>query len=39
LIFLFDIGTVPTVWYFFEGSLSLIFLFDIGTVPTVWYVF
>ena len=31
-IFLLDLGTVPTVWYFL-----LIFLLDLGTVPTVWY--
>ena len=28
MVFLFDLGTVPTVWYF---------MFDFGIVPTVWY--
>jgi len=45
-IFLLDLGTVPTVWYFlflfFYWLLELfrqcdIFLLDFGTVLTVWY--
>jgi hypothetical protein len=31
-IFLMDLGTVPTVWYFL-----FYFLLDLGTVLTVWY--
>jgi hypothetical protein len=46
-----DLGTVPTVWYFFSFSFygfwncsnsvvfSVFHSMDLGTVPTVWYSF
>ena len=35
VVFLLDIGAVPTVWYLLLDSDS--FLLDIGAVPTVRY--
>ena len=46
VVFLLDIGAVPTVRYCFfsvrywscsDSAVFVVFLLDIGAVPTVWY--
>jgi hypothetical protein len=40
-ILIYDLGTVPTEWYFFVlGTVPTVwYFFVLGTVPTVWYFF
>jgi hypothetical protein len=46
VVFLLDVGAVPTVWYLFfsvrywscsDSVIFVVFLLDVGAVPTVWY--
>ena len=46
VVFLLDIGAVPTVrycffsvryWSCYDSAVFVVFLLDIGAVPTVWY--